>query len=149
MAITKILIDGKWHDKKEYYKCLDISEVYEKELDDLEVTSLDDEQMKTFLFECLDEEVDFVWEMIKSQYSCNDMHLIDFESSYLHDDHQIQVKLNDDFSVIVTVNIKFNINYNVNNPRYDDTGCYHQYKAFSVAMNKYKDVKEIENLEVA
>ena len=149
MTTTRTLIDGQWHDVKEYYKCLDLSEAYADELDNLEATSLNDEEMKTFLCECLDEEVDFVWEMIQAQHNCHDMHLIDFDSGYLENNHEIEVKLSDSLSVIATVNIFFDIDYNVNDPRYDDSGCYHDYKAYSVAMNEYKAITKIKNLEVA
>ena len=148
MTITRTLIDGQWHDVKEYYECLDLSEAYAYELNNLEVQMLNNDEMETFLNECLDESVEFIWEMIRVQHSCHDMHLIDFDSGYLKDDHQIEVKLSDSLSVITTVNIFFDIAYNVNNPRYDDSGCYHDYKA-PVAINEYKAITKIKNLEVA
>ena len=150
MAITRILINGKFENPKEFYKTIDLSEPYADELDNFETTSLTNEDMVTFLRECLDEEVDFVWEMIKAQHNCDDMHLIDFDSSYLHDDHKIEVKLSDDLSVIATVNIKFEIDYYLHNSRYNDgTGCYHKYRAYSVAVGDFVRIDKTKNLEVA
>ncbi|QEO58293.1 hypothetical protein [Francisella marina] len=125
---------------------IDLSEFYEIELDNLEVSKLDDEQMKTFLSECLDEEVENIWHIILDfNKGTHSMHLIDFDNGYLNDDHEIEIKLSDNLIVNAWVNIKFDIDYNCNNPRYDNSGCYHDYRAYSVLMKKF-EVVENKNL---
>lgn len=127
---------------------IDLSEFYEIELDNLEVLKLDDEQMKTFLSECLDEEVDSAWHIVmNNELPDSRFRLIDFDSGYLNDDHEIEIKLSDSLIVNAWVNIKFDIDYNCNNPRYDDSGCYHDYKPFSVLIKKF-EVVESKNLPV-
>ncbi|AIT09107.1 hypothetical protein LO80_03410 [Candidatus Francisella endociliophora] len=148
---TKTLINDECHDVTEYYKTVDLSDAYADELDNLEVSSINNEEMKTFLFECLDEEAERVWDVIRYQYmphsSYNHYQLIDFDSGYLDDSYEIEIKLSDDISVIADVNVFFDIDYDFYDPRYDDCDCYHKYTAKSVAINKFQVTNtQIKNL---
>ena len=133
------LINGKWEDVQEYYKLIDLTDAYADELDNLHVTHLDDEDLRTFLCECLDEEVEFVWEMVKSQNNCADFDLIDFDYDCrnLYQNQEIEVKLSDELTLNVNINIHFKIDYDSNNPRYDDSDCAHNYQPFCVTIDQY------------
>lgn len=123
---------------------IDLSKEYSEWLEDLGFIYLDDEDLKTLLIECLDERVSYIWDRISNKCADHDMYLIDFDSHYLHNDLDIEVKLSNKLSVMVSVNIYFEIYYNVNDPRYDDSGCYHNYKPYSVLINNFSIHKEKE-----
>ncbi|APA83263.1 hypothetical protein [Francisella tularensis] len=142
-------------DLSEYYEeskqdCSDVEDNFINPVYDndgyLIAGEFNDDAMKTFLSECLDEEVESIWNIIKSQNGCHSMHLIDFDSGYLEHNHQIQIKLSDFLLVKAWVNIKFNIDYYVNSPKYDNNdGCYHDYEPYCAVIHAF-EVLENKNM---
>lgn len=119
---------------------LDLSEAYVDELENIKVSSLDDEQMKTFLFDCFCDNytVAEVWESIKENYFSsspyNIWECIDFDSQWLDSRYwesnypEIHIYINDHITLEVNVNVFFEIDWNANKDDYD-AYCYHDFKA--------------------
>lgn len=119
---------------------LDLSEAYIDRLEELEIKCLDDEQMKTFLFDCFcdNDTVSDVWQSIQDNYfnssSYNIWQCIDFDSCWLDarwwegNYPEIKVYISDNIELEVEVDIFFEVDWNANKDDYD-AYCYHDYKA--------------------
>jgi len=144
MAIAKILSNGKLQLVTEYYKHFDVSEYYQDEINNLKVESLDKDQMQTFLYESLDNEINFVWELVSNQLMThgthNDYQLIDFNNCCLENSHEFEIKLSEDLFVIVDVTIFFNVRYDCNNESESD--CRHDYEALCVGINNFNVINK-------
>ena len=135
---------------------LDLSKLYIEELNDccddciinatydedgcLSSGDLNDEGMKTFLFECFcdDDIVAKIWQSIEDNYFSGSPDkvytCIDFDSQWLDarwwegNYPQIHIYINDSITLKVNVNIFFNVDWNANKGEYD-AYCYHDYQA--------------------
>ena len=128
---------------------LDLSEAYVDELENIEVSSLDDEQMQTFLFDCFcdDDTVAEIWESIQENYfkssPYNVWKCIDFDSQWFDKRYwdgnypEVHIYLCDNLTLEVNVNIFFNVDWYANKDEYD-AYCYHNYEPSSI---------HIENIE--
>lgn len=91
------------------------------------------------LGEALNADVEEVWHaVLDNNKGTHSMFLVDFETGTLDEYQSIEVDLGNDLVIFVTVDIEFDIDYNCNNPKYDDSGCYHDYKPSSVIIKEWK-----------
>jgi hypothetical protein len=128
---------------------LDLSKAYVDELENIELSDLDDEQMKTFLFECFcdDDIVAKIWQSIEDNYFSGSPHnvwkCIDFDSQWLDarwwdgNYPEVHIYLDDNITLEVNVNIFFDVDWNVNRGEYD-AYCYHNYKAVAIHIENIK-----------
>lgn len=124
---------------------LDLSEAYVDELENIKVSSLDDEQMKKFLFDCFCDNgtVAEIWESIEDNYFGDSPHkvhtCIDFDSQWLDarwwegNYPEIHIYLDDNITLEVNVNVLFDVDWNVNRGEYD-AYCYHNYTAYRIRI---------------
>lgn len=130
---------------------LDLSEAYVDELENIKVSSLDDEQMKTFLFDCFcdNDTVAEIWESIEENYfrsspynvwKCIDFDSCWLDSSYWEDNYpEIHIYINDSITLEVNVNVFFEVDWNANKDDYD-AYCYHDYTASVIHIENIKRV---------
>ena len=110
---------------------------------------LDDEAMKTFLFECFCDNniIAKVWQSIEDNYfrgSPDKVYTcIDFDSQWLDarwwdgNYPEVHIYLDDNITLEVNVNIFFDVDWNVNRGEYD-AYCYHNYKAVAIHIENIK-----------
>jgi hypothetical protein len=128
---------------------LDLSEAYVDELENIELSGLDDEQMKTFLFDCFcdNDTIAKVWQSIEDNYFGGSPHkvytCIDFDSQWLDarwwdgNYPEVHIYLDDNITLEVNVNIFFDVDWNANKDEYD-AYCYHNYKAVAIHIENIK-----------
>ncbi len=130
---------------------LDLSEAYVDELENIEVSALDDEQMHTFLFDyfCDNDTVAEIWESIQENYfrssPYNVWKCIDFDSQWFDKRYwdgnypEVHIYLGDNLTLEVSVNIFFDVDWNANIGEYD-AYCYHNYKASAIHIENIKRI---------
>ena len=122
---------------------LNLSLGYLDEIDNLEIMSLDDEQIKTILNDCFcdDDIVESVWQSIQDNYfrssQYNIWQCIDFDSQWFDARYwggnypKIKVYISEDIKLEVNVNIFFSVDWDVNEGDYD-AYCVHDYTASAI-----------------
>ena len=112
---------------------------------------LDDEAMKTFLFECFCDNniIAKVWESIQENYfrssPYNVWKCIDFDSQWLDarwwegNYPEVHIYINDSITLKANLNIFFDVDWDANKGEYD-ADCYHNYKASVIHIENIKRI---------